>query len=457
MRRWLLFALLPACAYRPDGAGRAPEPPEDVTMVALATLDSEGDVEAASALFEREDAHPFSGPIAARADGVRERLIGFTDAQLDACHRVVEVAREDDDLAVAQSPIARLPAPVWAAEGTWSDGAIDFTETTDDTAYALRSIGHDFDACQSLSMNTRALTTTSTESVRFTLQPPNRPPLLFTGRGEVYELDVESLEITLSTTSSIPYVGGHVDDAGTIWVMRRNGCIGTLDSEGRFARVACGGPFVGGRRIWVDGVGETDSLDLYTVTASAAIYRFHEGAWTLLFQGGVIPSIGRVLSADVYFARDEGVAYVAMDGMAAVYRIRGDEVSAAEIGEGPLGSPIGFLVTRRYGFMATTKSGGLVRQVSHDAWEEVQSADEGRRSPYIFDFDYGILHGGSNSLFRYFVEGLPTCRFQRFGDGEVFDVFRTGDALILIQNADPVEIVRVDVAVSPIGCDVGVE
>ncbi len=464
MRSWFALAALAVvgCSYGPDVAGRSPDPPEGVDFVALVTLDQEGGLARATGLFPRTPEHPYAAPIAARADGVRERLVGFTSEQLGACFEVADVPLEDDELTVATSPLARYPAPAWAAEGEWNQDRIEFEETTDDTAYVRRAIGGQMSACDAYDFDVVRHTTTSSRGVRFTLQPPNEPPLVFFSDGEIYQLDIDAMDVTPFASSTVAYVGGHVDDEGIPWIFRRDGRLDTLGTDGTITPVHTDGPWRRNSRVFAGGVGQADDVELYVVTSSATVLRYKTGVWTELFQAGVIPTIGRVLSADVHYARDEGVAYIGMDSMSLVYRVEGDVIHTAPVGEGPLGPPIGFVDSKRYGFMATTKSGGLVRQVAPDAWTIVLPAEEGRRSPYIFDFDYGIVHGGAAGFFRYYVEGLETCRLERAGEGEPQAVMRVGDSILVFERGGTsgdrrLEIVEIRVDALPLGCGVVVD
>ncbi len=456
--RWsaVLAAGLAACSYDLQGAGRAPDPPDDVTQVALVTLDVTGAMVRASALFPRGETNPFSEPIAAQPDGVRERLVGFTDAQLSTCFELAELPADEDVLQLAPSPVLEMPQAAWAAEGTWAGEAIDFDVVEDTTAYTRPALGNGYDACLAYDRTITRHTTTATQSVQFVLQPPDRPPLVFVGSGDGYALDLDSYTLTKVVESPTRFIGGHVDDDGVVWLMRRNGALGYLDGQMQFQVTDRNGPWESQRRVWADGVGAGDDLELWTLTSSATMYHYVGGTWRELFQEDVIPSIGRLLAADVHHVREEGATYVGMDSRAFIYRIEDGVPSSTPVGEGPLGPPIAFTPTRRYGLVAATKSGGLVRQIDRETWAIALQADAGRRTPWVFDFDYGVVLGATVGFFRYWVEGLDNCMLDRIADSEIDEVIRVGNRVVSFETAKPVTIVVAEIDAHPLGCNVGV-
>ena len=144
-----------------------------------------------------------------------------------------------------------------------------------------------------------------------------------------------------------------------------------------------------------------------------------------------------------------------MESRLSVFRYRNGRVDEVEVSEANFGAPLTLLRTERYGFVASTAEGAIFRQVEDEQWGLLRISDEGRPSPYLFDFGTGLLLGGAAGMFSYYVEGIERCTEERLSPTEIHAAEQIGDRVLVFpdfENRTPMVIVAADVTATSMGC-----
>lgn len=445
-----LALCLTCCTYAIDGAARAPEPPDGVVHLAAIDTKPDGTVRWTTPLRLRSDDRPFDGDIVTGADGDTLWLVGYSAAQIDACTAADGVDITSEILVETEGTVLDLPAPVWSAGGPWADGTATLADARFDVPLSSRWLDEGVRSCSVWSHEERTIPLEG-GSPNFSVTYESDGVIrFFLDNGRIIDVDPASETATavVSSTSAVSYIGGFLDDREQAWVFANDGRLDRLVRGQAAETIRVDGPWDDANRVWADGVAVGDGVEIFFHVSTGDYWHYVDGRIEKLVDILVPPILNEIRRARV-LRRDDGEVWFVTEGAEELFRWEDGRIFTEQIGDLKLGSPVFLLESERYGMLASTNKGYVLRRSAAFDWRVLMPAIAGRAVIRMFDWNNGILVSTSLGQYEFFAPGLERCDLIEPEYRTGSDRVRVGNRMFVVTKT---RLLIWDVETKPFGC-----